>query len=52
MKKIFLALVFAVFSSSTFAADLTIEMLNKNPETKKRMVYSTDGAKIDAGQSI
>ena len=35
MKKIFLALVFAVFSTSTFAADLTIEMLNKNPETKK-----------------
>ena len=52
MKKIFLALVFAVFSSSTFAADLTIEMLNKNPETKKRMVYSTEVAKIDAGQSI
>ncbi len=52
MKKIFLALVFAVFSSSTFAADLTIEMLNKNPETKKRMVYSQEVAKIDAGQTI
>ena len=52
MKKIFLALVFAVFSSTTFAADLTIEMLNKNPETKKRMVYSQEVAKIDAGQTI
>ena len=52
MKKFFLALVFAVFSSSTFAADLTIEMLNKNPETKKRMVYSQEVAKIDAGQTI
>ena len=36
MKKFFLAIVFAVFSSSTFAADLTFEMLNKNPETKKK----------------
>ena len=35
MKKIFLALIFVVFSSSVLAADLTIEMLNKNPETKK-----------------
>ena len=46
MKKIFLALVFAVFSSSTFAADLTIEMLNKNPETKKRMVYKVSQEEI------
>ena len=52
MKKFFFAVVFAVFSSSTFAADLTIEMLNKNPETKKRMVYSQEVAKIDAGQTI
>ena len=52
MKKIFLALIFAVFSSSVLAADLTIEMLNKNPETKKRMVYSQEVAKIDVGQTI
>ena len=52
MKKFFLAIVFALFSSSTFAADLTIEMLNKNPETKKRMVYSQEVAKIDVGQTI
>ena len=52
MKKIFLALIFVVFSSSVLAADLTIEMLNKNPETKKRMVYSQEVAKIDVGQTI
>jgi pseudoazurin len=52
MKKIFLAVIFAVFSSTAFAADVTIEMLNKNPETKKRMVYSQELVKIDAGKSI
>ena len=52
MKKIFLTLFFALFSTSAFSADVTIEMLNKNKETKKRMVYSQELVKIDAGQSI
>ena len=43
---------FALFSTSAFSADVTIEMLNKNKETKKRMVYSQELVKIDAGQSI
>ena len=52
MKKIFLTLFFALFSTNAFSADVTIEMLNKNKETKKRMVYSQELVKIDAGQSI
>ena len=35
-----------------YSADITIQMLNKNKETKKRMVYSQELVKIDAGKSI
>ena len=53
MKKLFLTLFFCnVFQQILFAADVTIEMLNKNKETKKRMVYSQELVKIDVGQSI
>ncbi len=52
MKKILLSLVLVFFSSNVYSADLTIEMLNKNKETKKRMVYSQELVKIDVGQSI
>ena len=52
MKKFFISLLLVMFSANVFAADVTIEMLNKNPETKKRMVYSQEVAKIDAGQTI
>ena len=52
MKKLFLTLFFVMFSANSFAADVTIEMLNKNKETKKRMVYSQELVKIDVGQSI
>ena len=52
MKKILFSLIFVFFSSNVFSADVTIEMLNKNKETKKRMVYSQELVKIDAGQSI
>ena len=52
MKKLFLTLFFVMFSATGFSADVTIEMLNKNKETKKRMVYSQELVKIEAGQSI
>ena len=52
MKKFFISLLLVMFSSNVFAADVTIEMLNKNKETKKRMVYSQELVKIDAGQTI
>ena len=52
MKNIFLTLLFVLFSGSAFSADVTIQMLNKNKETKKRMVYSQELVKIDAGKSI
>lgn len=45
---IFLGFVLAV--SSTFAADMDIEMLNK--KGKEKMVYSVDVANIDAGDTI
>ena len=52
MKKFFISLLLVMFSSNVFAADVTIEMLNKNKETKKRMVYSQELVKIEVGQSI
>ena len=52
MKNIFLTFFLILFSGSVFSADVTIEMLNKNKETKKRMVYSQELVKIDAGQTI
>ena len=50
MKNIFLTLFFVFFSANAFSADVTIEMLNKNKETKKRMVYSQELVKIDIGK--
>ena len=52
MKKLFLAVLFVFMSSNVLSADVTIEMLNKNKETKKRMVYSQEVVKIETGQSI
>ena len=52
MKKFFISLLVVMFSANVFAADVTIEMLNKNKETKKRMVYSQELVKIDVGQTI
>ena len=52
MKNVFLTLLFVLFSGSAFSADVTVKMLNKNKETKKRMVYSQELVKIDAGKSI
>ena len=50
--KFFLSLLLILFTSNAYSADVSIEMLNKNKETKKRMVYSQELVKIDAGQSI
>jgi pseudoazurin len=52
MKKILLSLVFIFFSANAYSADVTIEMLNKNKETKKRMVYSQELVKVEVGQTI
>ncbi len=52
MKKFLISLVFTFFSVNAYSADITIEMLNKNKETKKRMVYSQELVKVEVGQSI
>ena len=52
MKNLLLAILLVFISSNVLSADITIEMLNKNKETKKRMVYSQELVKIDAGKSI
>lgn len=52
MKKTLLSLFVLFFSANVFSADVTIEMLNKNKETKQRMVYSQELIKIDVGKSI
>ena len=51
MKKLYLIVALFLFSNLASAADLTIDMLNKRDDGK-RMVYSLEVAKIDAGQSI
>jgi pseudoazurin len=52
MKKFLLSLFLVFFTTNAYTADVTIEMLNKNKETKKRMVYSQELVKIEVGQSI
>ncbi len=51
MKKLLLFAAFFAFTSIVNAADLSIDMLNKRDDGK-RMVYSLELAKIDAGKSI
>ena len=50
--KFFLSLLLILFTSNAYSADVSIEMLNKNKETKKRMVYSEELVKIKVGQTI
>ena len=52
MKNLLLAILLVFLSSNVLSADITIEMLNKNKETKQRMVYSKELVKIEIGQSI
>jgi pseudoazurin len=51
MKSIITASLLALFATSVFAKDLTIEMLNKREDGAK-MVYSQDIARIDVGDTI
>jgi pseudoazurin len=51
MKNLITATIFALFASSAFAADTTVEMLNKRDDGAK-MVYSQDIARIDVGDTI
>ena len=41
-----------LFATSTFAADITVEMLNKRASDNARMVYSEDISRIDVGDTI
>ena len=52
MKKILFTLAIFCFATTAYSADVTIEMLNKNKETKQRMVYSQELVKIDVGKTI
>ena len=51
MKKIILILIILFYSTISFAADITIEMLNKRPDGQI-MVYSEDISKINVGDTI
>ena len=44
-------LLFVMITSSAFAEDMTIEMLNKRDDGAK-MVYSADIARVDVGDTI
>lgn len=50
MTRLFTVLFF-MFTSSAYAADMTIDMLNKNADGE-RMVYSTEVAKVAIGDTI
>ena len=50
MTRLFTALFF-MFTSSAYAADMTIDMVNKNADGE-RMVYSTEVAKVAIGDTI
>ena len=51
MKKILTAIIMAFISTSVFAEDISIDMLNKRDDGAK-MVYSQDIARIDVGDTI
>ena len=51
MKNLIIASIMALLTTSVFAEDLTIEMLNKREDGAK-MVYSQDIARIDVGDTI
>ena len=51
MKKIILILIILFYSTISFAADITIEMLNKRADGQI-MVYSEDISKINVGDTI
>jgi len=51
MKKIILILTILFYSTISFAADITIEMLNKRTDGQI-MVYSEDISKINVGDTI
>ena len=51
MIKLITILISMMFVTQTYAADITIEMLNKRDDGT-RMVYSEDIARIDVGDTI
>jgi len=51
MKNLITASLMALFATSAYAEDMTIEMLNKRDDGAK-MVYSEDIARIDVGDTI
>jgi|TARA_E500000178_G_scaffold354333_1_gene422905 pseudoazurin len=52
MKLILTTIFTLLFATSTFAADITVEMLNKRASDNARMVYSEDISRIDVGDTI
>jgi pseudoazurin len=51
MKNLITATIMALFATTAYAEDMTIEMLNKRDDGAK-MVYSEDIARIDVGDTI
>ena len=52
MKHLISAMLVTLFASTSFAADITVEMLNKRKSDNKTMVYSEDISRIDVGDTI
>lgn len=51
MKKLIVAGIVALFATSAYAEDTTVEMLNKREDGAK-MVYSEDITRIDVGDTV
>ena len=52
MKHLIIAMLVTLFASTSFAADITVEMLNKRKSDNQSMVYSEDISRIDVGDTI
>ena len=52
MKHLISAMLVTLFASTSFAADITVEMLNKRKSDNQSMVYSEDISRIDVGDTI
>lgn len=52
MRSILTFIVLALFVLPAQAADVTVEMLNKAPDSKERNIYAPDLVRVDAGDTV
>lgn len=52
MRRILLVLALALFALPAHAAELSVEMFNKAPDSKERNIYAPDLVRINVGDTV